>query len=246
MSDETGGPQRRSNYAGMPMSYAAVGASRAPDLLRFPPEGSTPFEESVRLGSGQERYLTASSLLMTWNAQSRAGGAVTEVERGEGERYGGVVFDPEGRPVPPEGAEDRFGPDGEPYLTAGTTADYVRDRTTESRRVMVVYTVEEPRRVGFAWGTADTDGVIGEVLYFVEHREDESVWAVARGFLTAPSSGVLGLKARSLLKSAIAAVRKQIEALGPQAATSEVAEAPESLEAAQATEAGPADSAQEY
>lgn len=218
MSEAPNGPQRRSTYAGMPMSYAAVGASRAPDLLRFPPQGSTPFEEAVRLGSGQERFLAASSLLMTWNAQSRAGGAVVEVARGDGERYGGIVFDDDGRPAPAEGGEDRFGPDGEPYLTAGTTADYARDGASPPRRYMVVYTVDEPRRVGFAWGTADTEGVIGEVLYTVEHRDDESVWAVARGFLTAPSSGVLGLKARSSLKNAVASVRTQLEALGPMAA----------------------------
>ncbi|MBK0418194.1 DUF1990 family protein [Leucobacter sp. CSA1] len=205
----------------MPASYAAVGASKAPDLLRFPPEGMTPFEETLRLGSGQERFITASSLLMTWGAQRGAGYEVSEIVRGEGERYAGVVFDADGRPEPAPEAEDQFGPDGEPYLTAGTTAKLRHEKEREPRAVMVVYTVDEPRRVGFAWGTSDEEGVVGEELLTVEHREDDTVWAVARGFLTVPNGGLLGIKGRSLLKTAIASVKDQLRSLAPGAGPGE-------------------------
>ena len=80
MSVDAPGP-RRSNHSEMPVAYAAIGASGAPDLMRFPPEGSSPYEVELQLGSGEERFLTAANLLMTWNAQRAAGVEVSGIER---------------------------------------------------------------------------------------------------------------------------------------------------------------------
>lgn len=198
----------------MPAAYAAVGASKLPDLLRFPPDGSTPYEEALQLGSGQDRFIAASSLLMTWGAQRGTGIAVTDIDRGTDVAYVGPEFDEQGRAQAASEIEEQFGPDGEPYLVAGSTA-VVTPPGKPSRSVLVVYTVNEDRVVGFAWGTSDENGAVGEQRFTVEFRDDDTVWAVARGFLTSPKNGLLGLKARSVIRDAIDAVRDQIGALAP-------------------------------
>lgn len=210
------GPSRRATHVEHEVVYAAVGASAAPDLLRFPPDGATPYAEEVRLGSGADRFLTASSLLMTWGAQRGAGIRVTDIERGDGGHYDGVVFDDQGTPQPAVDREDRYGPDGEPFLTAGTTVRLVRDDPKRADRLMrVVYTVDEPRRAGFAWGSADAEGAVGEEVFAVEHRDDDTVWATVRGFVWAPATGLLGVKGRAIVKLAVQESRDQIAALAP-------------------------------
>ena len=207
-------PPRRSSHIDMPVAYAAVGASKNPDIVRFPPEGMTSYEEELRLGSGQERFLIASSLLMTWGAQRGSGIAVTDIVRGSGSEYVGPSFSGDGIPEAAGEIEEQFGPDGEPYLVAGTTA-VLRADGQESRSVLVVYTVDEDRRVGFAWGTCDEAGAVGEQLFTIEQRPDDTVWAVARGFLAAPKNGILGLRGRADVRSALDSVKLQIEALAP-------------------------------
>ena len=209
---------RRSTHVDHEVVYAAVGASADPDLLRFPPEGSTAYAEELRLGSGSDRFLTASSLLMTWAAPRGVGLMVTEIELGDGGQYSGVLFSEDGVPEVPAAAEVQFGPEGEPYLTAGTTARLVWPDAKSSRLIRVVYTVDEPRRVGYAWGSADADGVVGEEAFIVEHREDDSVWATVRGFLWAPSAGLLGLKGRAAVRYVIKLSKEQLAALAPGAA----------------------------
>lgn len=209
---------RRSTHVDHEVVYAAVGASADPDLLRFPPEGSTAYAEELRLGSGSDRFLTASSLLMTWAAPRGVGLMVTEIELGDGGQYSGVLFSEDGVPEVPAAAEVQFGPEGEPYLTAGTTARLVWPDAKSSRLIRVVYTVDEPRRVGYAWGSADADGVVGEEAFIVEHREDDSVWATVRGFLWAPSAGLLGLKGRVAVREVMKQSKEQLAALAPGAA----------------------------
>ncbi|PII81642.1 hypothetical protein BMH25_14105 [Leucobacter sp. OLCALW19] len=195
----------------MPVTYAAVGASNAPDLLRFPPEGTTPFEESLLIGSGQERFLAAVSLLMTWGAHRASGETVADVVRGDGGQYAGLTFDEQGSAEAPAAREDHFGPDGEPYLTSGTTATISRNGGKQSRRIRVVYVIDEADRVGFAIGTADDNGAIGEELFLVEHRSDDTVWGVTRGFLGSTSA----LKGRSQIRSAIGRAKQHLEAMLP-------------------------------
>lgn len=211
---------KRSSHVEMPVAYAAVGASKQADLMRFPPEGSTPYEEELRLGSGAERFLLASNLLMTWGAQRGGGVRVEDVVRGAGALYTGPSFDDSGAPQAADAVEEHFGPDGEPYLVSGTTAT-LRAEGQDPRAVLVVYTVDEERRVGFAWGTGDERGAVGEQLFVVEHRDDDTVWAVARGFLFAPKSGLLGLKGRTAIRIAIDAAREQIASLAPGAQSAE-------------------------
>lgn len=216
---EAAEPARRETFVEHAAVYAAVGASAAADLLRFPPEGSTPFEDQLKLGSGAERFLTASNVLMTWGAQRSSGIEVLDVRQGGTENYVGVIFGADGTPeVSPE-ADVRYGPDGEAFLTAGTTATLRWPNGRAERKMRVVYVTDEARRAGFALGAADEAGVIGETAYVIEHREDDTVWAIARGFYWAPTSGLFGLKARAAIRLAVRDAVQQLAALAPGAAT---------------------------
>lgn len=208
---------RRSTHREMPVGYAAVGASRASDLLRFPPAGSTSYEETAQLGSGEERFILASSWLMTWGAHRGAGCAVDDVDRGEGSNYVGVAFDAEGSPLPSGNTEELFGPDGEPFITAGTTA---RLRIGDlDREILVVYTLVETNRIGFAWGDRSAEGgPYGEHFAVVELKEDGTVWAGVRGFFYSSQNGFLGLKARGDQRNVVDAAKRILEALQPGAA----------------------------
>lgn len=209
-----GRPSRRGSHVQMPVTYAAVGASRLPDIVRFPPNGATPYEETLRLGSGQPRFLTASSLLMTWAAQRGAEIAVEELDSAGTVGYTGPEFSADGTPVAPKEREEEFAPDGTPFITAGARARITLpgDRI---REVLVIYTISEARQIGFAWGTADDAGPVGEQLFLVEHRDDDSVWAIGRGFLDVPKSGLFGRKGKQALQAALDAVSAQLKALLP-------------------------------
>lgn len=215
-------PVRRETYVEHDAVYAAAGASSAADLLRFPPQGSTPFENQLKLGSGSDRFLVASNTLMTWGAQRASGIEVFDIQPGDEHHYAGIVFDQRGTPeVSPE-ADVRYGPDGEAFLTAGTTAFFRWPGGKVTRKMRVVYVTDESRLAGFALGTADEAGVIGETVYLVDHREDDSVWAVTRGFYWAPSNGLLGLKARAEIRLAVKDATQQLMALAPGASPAAV------------------------
>lgn len=215
----------------MPVSYAAVGASKLPDITRFPPDGSTPYEESVRLGSGQPRFLAASSRLMTWAAQRSAGLEVEELGGADATGYQGPEFASDGTPAAAPVREEHFAPDGTPYVEAGSRAR-ITFPGRSPREVLVIYTIVEARQAGFAWGTADSEGAVGEQLFLVEHREDDSVWAVGRGFLEAPKSGVFSRKGKQALQLALSTVVTQLEALRPGATPDPVDSAAAADEAA--------------
>jgi hypothetical protein len=87
-----------------PVSYAAVGATKAADLLQYPPSGFRPIERRVRLGYGDERWEYAWTQLFTWGIQRLAGMGV-EVSETPGEvtelTYTPVGFDVDGTPVMP-------------------------------------------------------------------------------------------------------------------------------------------------
>lgn len=212
---EQGQPARRGTFVEHEAVYAAVGASAQADLLKFPPQGSTPFEQQLKLGSGADRFLAASNVLMTWGAQRSSGIEVLDIQLGSDEHYAGILFDADGTPeVSPE-ADVRYGPDGEAFLTAGTTAQFSWASGKIVRKMRVVYVVDEARRAGFSLGTADDGGVVGEHVLLVEHREDDSVWAVARGFYWAASGGLFGLKGRAAVRLATRDAGQQLSALIP-------------------------------
>lgn len=178
---------RRSNFEDQPTDYAAVGATQAPDLMQYPPSGYKPYEDSLKIGSGEERFQSASASVLSWQLQRLAGLAVTDIERGSGDQYKGVKFAEDGTPIgrSSEHAEERFAADGTPFVTSGTSAHLAGRIGMYSvrGRVRVVYVDEDPRRVAFAYGTVSGHVVSGEESFAIEHRSDDSVWFTVRAFI---------------------------------------------------------------
>lgn len=208
-------PKRRSTHIEMEAAYAAVGASTAEDLLKFPPEGTTPFQDSVLLGSGEERFLAAATTLMTWGAHRAAGVTVTQLEREAHPVYRPLGFSEEGQPEIAAPDELRFAPDGTPYLEAGDVVEFTWENGSHAQQARVVSTIEEPYRVGFTVGSTSVDEVAGEKFYTIEHRDDDTVWATVRGFLMPQTSGVFGIKGKGLVKAEIAWAHEHLVALTP-------------------------------
>lgn len=201
----------------MPVAYAAIGASDSPDLMKFPPEGSTPYDEELQLGSGAERFLAAANLLMTWGAQRAAGYDVVDIVRGESDPYAGVSFAETGMPEAAAEPEELFNLEGEPYILPGTEATIVLPG--ERRRVLVVSTMNEPRRQGYIWGDCEEYPGYGEQLLAVEHRADGTVWAVARGFAFLQATGMLaGKKQKAELRELVERAQNYLSGLAPGAA----------------------------
>lgn len=177
---------RRSNFEDQPVDYAAVGATQAHDLMQYPPRGFTPFEASIRLGSGEDRFESATASLLGWDILRGAGISVLDVKADSGQRYGGIRYAEDGTALEPiaVSTEQRFAADGTPFVSSGTTArlrGHVRSFRMDER-VRVVYVVEEPTVVAFAYGTVGAHRVSGEESFRVERREDDSVWFEVRSF----------------------------------------------------------------
>jgi uncharacterized protein (UPF0548 family) len=179
-----------------PVSYAAVGATKAADLLQYPPSGFRPIERRVRLGYGDERWEYAWTQLFTWGIQRLAGMGV-EVSETPGEvtelTYTPVGFDVDGTPVMPATVDSSgdalYGPDGTSFLRPGDTANLVipfgplRVRSP----VRVVYVIDTPSRKGFGYGTLPGHPESGEEAWILSRQDDGSVWLTIRAF-SRPSS----------------------------------------------------------
>jgi uncharacterized protein (UPF0548 family) len=170
------------------LTYAAVGATQAPDLLYFPPKGFRPIERRARLGSGTARFESASAKLLAWGVQRGAGIRVGDIRPPAPSEtdYAGLVYDAYGAPLGARAAEPEqaYGEDGTPLVSAGTTA-LLAVKAFGLRfhaPVRVVCLVNDPGRVGFAYGTLPGHPESGEESFVVEHLSDDSVWLVIRAF----------------------------------------------------------------
>lgn len=184
---------RRSNFsADRAVSYGSVGATQAADVLVFPPQGFRSTQMEFRLGSGQERFDTASSALMTWGVPTSSHLCIVRIDQAESDGYAGLLFNEFGAPIAPtaEVLEQLYSADGTAFLSAGTTIElsgvWSPNAMTTSYRV--IYVVREERRMGYALGTLDSVPVLGEEYFGVEWREDDSVWCVVRS-VTAIAEG---------------------------------------------------------
>ena len=173
----------------VPVTYAAIGATQAEDLLRYPPQGYRPMERRVRIGHGPERWDFAWVQTLSWGIQRRAGFHVelldtpTEVSEGT---YIPVAFDKHGNPVQPattgEPGEVTFAPDGSALVRPGDSALLKWVLWPAKIPTRVVYVIDEPDRKGFAYGTLPGHPERGEESFVVERRTDESVWLTIRAF----------------------------------------------------------------
>ncbi|MCU1406114.1 MAG: hypothetical protein JWQ43_2417 [Glaciihabitans sp.] len=174
-----------------PVSYGAVGATQAVDLLAHPPAGFRPIERRVRLGFGDHRWKYAWTSTLSWGIQRGSG---MKVERSESPAavtdvtYSPVGFDEFGVAVEPASIDDPLagetGPDGSALMKPGDTANLLIPfgPFTVGSPVRVVYVINEPNRKGFAYGTLEGHPESGEECWIVERTEDGSVWLTIRAF----------------------------------------------------------------
>jgi uncharacterized protein (UPF0548 family) len=143
-----------------PVTYATVGATRAADLLTFPPEGYRPMVRRARIGHGDDRFAFACTQTLSWGIQRRSGLKVRVIEgavAAAGPAYTPVGFDADGTPVAPDTAWL--------LLPLGLRAP-----------VRVIYVIDEPQRRGFAYGTLPGHPESGEEAFVVDQTADGSVW----------------------------------------------------------------------
>ena len=173
----------------MPVTYAAIGATQADDMLRYPPKGFRPIERRVRIGHGPERWEYAWLQTLSWGIQRKAGFHVVELERpvevAEG-TYIPVAFDEDGVPLRSAASsmaeEVTYAPSGGALIQAGDTALLKWLLWPAMIPTRVVYVIDEPDRKGFAYGTLPGHPERGEEAFVVERRADDSVWLVIRAF----------------------------------------------------------------
>ncbi|MGF3055124.1 DUF1990 family protein [Microbacterium sp. YY-01] len=183
---------RRGTFREGTVNYAAVGATSAPDLMHYPPEGSTPAEQSWRIGSGEDRFRHAADALLSWKPQRVAGLQVSDVRPAAGPVYSGVSFDADGNPIAPnrDEPEQRFDAEGTPYAAPGMTLR-LHGRVNGMRgdaEIRVISVIESARQVTLVLGTVDDSVVSGEELFDLVWREDnDEVWFSVRAFDTAQS-----------------------------------------------------------
>lgn len=168
----------------VPLTYDAVAATKAVDLIRHPPVGFRPLERAALIGHGSDRFEFASLQAMTWGIQKRSGFRIRTVEFIESAPAG---VDAAAAAFAPAVAASRQGvlaSDGAALLAEGDTVvlEIPFGPFRVSAPARVVYIVDEPRRRGFAYGTLPGHPEDGEEAFIVELRDDNSVWIVIRAF----------------------------------------------------------------
>lgn len=211
--------RRRRTYSDTSTSYAAVGSTQAADVLIFPPAGFRSSQSEFKLGSGEARWEAATEALMTWGAQKGAHVRVVDINESDSEGYNGLIFNEFGVPVPPVADlfEQLFSSDGTPYLSAGTTVVVEGAWSPLSIQTShrVIYVKRDDRRLGFALGTLDEHPVVGEELFQVEWREDDSVWALYRSVTSIPRMRFSWLLAPAIRGRQLLQRRHYARALSP-------------------------------
>ena len=173
------------------VTYAAVGASQARDLMRYPPTGYRPLEQRGRIGHGDERWAYALDELLTGGVYRGAGMGVriTPVTAGDAElTYQHVEFDGAGEPV--EAAH--LGAADEIYTSSGSRQLRPGDIIVVGLEVgralwlplpaRVVLLEQAEQRVMYAVGTLPGHPFSGEESFALERTADGSVWLTVRSF----------------------------------------------------------------
>lgn len=144
---------RRSSFRANQVTYAAVGVTQDPDVLRFPPVGFQARRNERRIGSGAERFASASIDLLNGTFFERAGLVATTASGG---------------PLSVEALR---------VESPTVRLDNVWWPMNITRDFRVIYASREERRVSFALGTLTEWPLSGEESFVVEWREDDTVWS---------------------------------------------------------------------
>ncbi|MEA9985337.1 MULTISPECIES: DUF1990 family protein [Subtercola] len=178
----------RSTHIDQSLTYAAIGASQADDLMYYPPKGFKPFQARMRLGSGDERFESAAEAVLTWGIQRGSGITVQNIElpTSSDTDYVGLVYDAAGLPIAPREVDEGhvYTEDGTPHVAPGVSAELVVSvfGVRFVAPVRVVSVTADTNRVGFAYGTLPGHPQTGEESFMVERHDDGSVWVVIRSF----------------------------------------------------------------
>ncbi|MFM6974417.1 MAG: DUF1990 family protein [Agromyces sp.] len=171
--------RRRSNFNAQSVSYGTVGASLAPDLLRYPPRGFWVAEDSARLGTGRERFESAREQMWQWGIHLNSGLEVVDVVPGSEGGYRGLN-QRDIRDVDPN--EVMFTAQGHAYVNPGATILQRAKlwRWTFELPARVVLVIDEEQRAGYALGSLPGHPFVGEQAFVLELRDDDSVWLTVR------------------------------------------------------------------
>lgn len=172
------------------MTYAAVGASQAPDLMQYPPQGYRPLELRGRIGHGDERWAHAVDELLTGGIYRGAGMGVriTPVAAPEADvTYRPVEFDAAGAPIEAAhlGGDEVYTSSGERQVRPG---DIIVVGLEVGRQLWlplptrVLLLEQSEQRVMYAVGTLPGHPFSGEESFTLEQTDDGSVWLTVRSF----------------------------------------------------------------
>ncbi|WP_167139413.1 DUF1990 domain-containing protein [Diaminobutyricimonas sp. TR449] len=181
---------RRSTHQASDVTYGAIGATQAEDLLAYPPTGFRPAAFRTRIGHGDARFAAAVVQVRTWQVFTRSDieVKVDEMAPIDPSSYSPVGWDASGKPVRPaepvEQEEVEYTADGEQFASPGTTATLTMRVLGIPFRapVRVVSFIDEPGRQGMALGTRAGHPLSGEESFVVEETADGSVWLDIRLF----------------------------------------------------------------
>ena len=144
---------RRSSFRANQVTYASVGVTQDPDVLRFPPDGFRARRVERRIGSGADRFAAASEDLLNGAFFARAGLVATSTS---GEPVSVAVLRGEA-----------------PTLRLKRVWWPLKI----DRDFRVIYATKDERRVSFALGTLTDWPLSGEESFVVEWRDDDTVWS---------------------------------------------------------------------
>lgn len=168
--------RRRSSFSEASVSYAAVGASLAPDVLNFPPPGFRSAHTRQHLGSGQERFDASVDGLLSWRMIDAAGFNLEQVEKSSQPGYAGpaatnISVNDTGEVV--------YSSDGRGHITPGDVVTIRRRGWAPfgDRHFRVVAVTRDPGVVSLVFGTIDAEPFVGEFLIGVFHLDDDTVWS---------------------------------------------------------------------
>lgn len=159
------------------MSYAAVGATAAPDVLAYPPRGFRASATSWHIGSGEQRFEWCEENLLSWRMIDAAGFRLEHVEHSTEGGYAGAgatAFH-----TNTTTGEAVYAADGRGFITPGDVVTLLWGRTGKrrERHFRVVAVTRELNVVTVSLGTLDKEPFVGEFLIGIEYREDDTVWS---------------------------------------------------------------------
>ncbi|MGZ0148608.1 DUF1990 family protein [Kribbella sp. WER1] len=175
--------------AGLQLTYDEVGCTRYDET----PDGYHRLEHRERLGDGDEVFERAADALLAWRMQRAAGLPMTATAS------------------PPQVGTNALG-----LLGPRAISKRLRSRLGISVPCRVVWTVDEPDRVGFAYGTLEGHPESGEESFLVT-RDAEGVYVAIRAYSRPASwytrlAGPVARKAQHFAATRYAAALRRLSA----------------------------------